>query len=635
VEAVESAPRLDPSAGVAFAGRYRIIELLGEGDRKRTYLALDTNLERKVALSLIKPDAALSDPEGTRREVEVLGQTGSHDNIVTLYDSGVFDDTEYLVLEFLPGGTLRDYLNQMSRQNRQVPVGDVMRLGRQMARAVSHIHQRGLIHRDIAPANVWLDERQVAHLGDFDSAIRTGVAQERQAMPPTTEAYASPEEVAGGRVDERSDLYSLGAVLYELTTGRRPERDAVTGVIPPPPIGRGVPKALVAVIRQLLAARADDRPESADEVLTALKSAGASHAREEDFEPWIDSLPFPLASILWAYHSELDSRTKIDYLLKFFEALAQFAATVQLSAYRSDRTFFDNHRAAWFGSDPDNPHTTDFRVASFGVWVNLSRRLAKTARRLLSGDAETAETCYELFAANDPDLVHVLTSKKLFELLLAANDCRNAWAGHGGAAGLSELDRRLGVLEGLLVSSRALIGTAFETWIMLKPGSFTYASGVFSLTCTNLMGTRSAFRKQRLEIGQLLDSGRLYLLNTGSKRALELVPLIRVIAGVKTGEDAVYFYNRRVRSGVRWVSYHFSSEPELILDDPDVDELLSDLHSSDTGAEPPRDITELRTRKRPDRPLGPRSGKLFRQRTSTYAAQDQHPLAAECTAQRV
>jgi len=88
-------------------------------------------------LSLIKSDAAQSDPGGTKREVEILCQAGSHDNIVTLYDSGVFDGTEYLVLEFLPGGTLRDYLDKMGRQNRRVPVADVMTLGRQMTRAVS------------------------------------------------------------------------------------------------------------------------------------------------------------------------------------------------------------------------------------------------------------------------------------------------------------------------------------------------------------------------------------------------------------------------------------------------------------------------------------------------------------------
>jgi serine/threonine protein kinase len=572
---------------VAFAGRYRIIDLLGEGERKRTYLALDTNLERTVALSLIKPEAAQADPDGTKREVEVLCQVGSHANIVTLYESGVFDGTEYLVLEYLPGGTLRDYLNKMSRQNRQVPAADVMRLGRQIARAVSHIHQRGLIHRDIAPANVWLDERQVAHLGDFDSAIRIRASQDPQTMPPTTEAYASPEQVAGRHVNERSDLYSLGAVLYELATGRRPERDAATGIIPPPPVGRGVPPALVAIIRQLLADRPDDRPASADNVLAALKSAESTYADEATFLPWVESLPFPIASILWAYHAELEPNTKIDYLLKFFEALAQLTATVQLSAYRSDRAFFDSHRKAWFGTDPDNPHPADFRVATFGLWVSLSQRLAKTARRVLSGDPRTAESCYELFAAHDRDLVQVLTNKRLFELLMEANDCRNAWTGHGGAAGRSEQDRRLGVLEDLLARTRALIGTAFETWILLKPGSFTYADGVLSLTCTNLTGTRSAFRRQRLEVGQLLDSGRLYLLNAGSMRALELVPLIRVIAGLKTGEDAIYFYNRRMRSGVRWVSYHFPAEPELVLDDPDVDELLSDLSSPDTGAQRP------------------------------------------------
>jgi serine/threonine protein kinase len=584
---VKSAAELssDPPVGVAFAGRYRIIKLLGEGDRKRTYLALDTNLDRKVALSLIKSKAAQSDPTGTKREVEILCQAGSHDSIVTLYDSGVFDGTEYLALEFLPGGTLRDYLERMRRQNRRVPVADVMLLGRQMTRALSQVHQRGLIHLDIAPANIWLDERNVAHLGDFDSAIRMGAPQDSQIMPPTTEAYASPEQVAGGYVDKRSDLYSLGAVLYELATGRRPRRDDLTAVTPSASIGQGVPPALDAVIRRLLAERPDDRPANADEVLAALKSAGTSYAREEGYLPWVESLPFPLASILWACHAELDSRTKTDYLLNFFEAVAQFTATVQLSAYRSDPAFFDTHRTAWFGTDPDNPHPPDFAVASFGMWVNLSQRLAKTARRLLSNDPGTAEFCYKLFAAHDRDLIQMLTSKKLFEILIPASDCRNAWAGHGGVAGLSEQDRRLSVLEDLLARIRALIGTAFETWILLKPGSATYANGLYDLTYTSLMGTRPMFRLQRQPVGEPLDSGRLYMLNTGNMRALKLVPLIRVIAGLKTGEDAVYFYNRLVPDGVRWVSYHSPAEPELVLVDRDVNEFLSELRVPDDGAE--------------------------------------------------
>ena len=585
-------PIPDPQSEVAFAGRYRIIEFLGEGDRKRTYLALDTNLERKVALSLVKPEAALSDPVGTKREVDVLCQVGSHENIVTLHDSGTFDGSEYLVLEFLSGGTLRDYLTKAG-QNRAIPVADVLRIGRQMTRALSHVHQRGVIHRDIAPANVWLDERQVAHLGDFDSAIRSGTPQDPQALPPTTEAYTAPEQVSGGYVDERSDLYSLGAVLYEMVTGRRCPRDTLLSIRPPASVRPGIPPERDAIIRRLLAERPGDRPKTADEVLAALKSADASFARmeadasfahKEDFLPWVDSLPFPLASILWAYHAELDSRAKTDYLLKFFEVLAQFTAAVQLSAYISDRAFFDAQRPSWFGTNPDNPQPPNFRVASFGMWVNLSQRLAKTTRRLLSGEARDAEFCYDLFAARDRDLVQILASKKLFEILMLASDYRNAWAGHGGVVGRSEEDRRVAELDGLLARTRTLISTSFETWILLKPGSATFAKGVFDLTYTSLMGTRSTFRKQRLQIGQPLDSGRLYLLNSGNMRALELVPLIRVIAGQKTGEDAVYFYNRLGPEGIRWVSYHSPAEPEVVLEDQDVVEFLSDLRVPDGGA---------------------------------------------------
>jgi serine/threonine protein kinase len=585
-------PIPDPKSEVAFAGRYRIIEFLGEGDRKRTYLALDTNLERTVALSLVKPEAAQSDPGGTKREVDILCQVGSHDNIVTLYDSGIFDGTEYLVLEFLPGGTLRDYLTKAGR-HRAIPIADVLRIGRQITRAVSHVHHRGVLHRDIAPANVWLDERQVAHLGDFDSAIKTGTPQDPQALPSTTEAYTAPEQVAGQYVDERSDLYSLGAVLYEMVTGRRSPRDSHLSTRPPASVRPGIPLELDTIIRSLLAERPDDRPKTADEVLAALKLADTTFARNEadasfthneDFLPWVDSLPFPLASILWAYHAELDSRAKTDYLLKFFEVLAQFTAAIQLSAFVSDRSFFDAQRPAWFGTNPDNPLPPSFRIASFGMWVNLSQRLAKTTRRLLSGEVRDAEFCYDLFAALDRDLIQILASKKLFEILMLASDYRNAWAGHGGVVGRAEEERRAAELAGLLARTRALIGTSFETWTLLKPGSASYQKGVFDLTYASLTGTRSIFRQQRVQIGQPLDSGRLYLLNSGNIKALELVPLIRIIAGQKTGEDAVYFYNRMLPDGVRWVSYHSQSEPEVVIEDPDIVEFLSDLRVPDADA---------------------------------------------------
>ena len=94
----------DARIGAAFAGRYRIIRPLGQGDRKRTYLAEDTALNRRVALALVKPAAAHDDPDGTRREVAMLAQAGDHGNIVTLHDQGTAEDTEYLVFAYLSGG---------------------------------------------------------------------------------------------------------------------------------------------------------------------------------------------------------------------------------------------------------------------------------------------------------------------------------------------------------------------------------------------------------------------------------------------------------------------------------------------------------------------------------------------------
>jgi serine/threonine protein kinase len=93
--------------GSVFAGHYQIIRLLGEGERKQTYLAKDTLLPRQVALALIKPEAARLDPEGTQREADALARAGTHDNVVTFHDGGIVDGTEYLVFDYLPGGTLR------------------------------------------------------------------------------------------------------------------------------------------------------------------------------------------------------------------------------------------------------------------------------------------------------------------------------------------------------------------------------------------------------------------------------------------------------------------------------------------------------------------------------------------------
>jgi serine/threonine protein kinase len=248
--------------GETFAKRYEVKRLLGEGDRKRTYLARDTKLDRLVAVSLVKPEAVMSDPEGTEREAKVLGRIGSHPNIVSLYDYEIDRDgtVQYIVFQYLSGGTLSEYL----RKAGQLSLDDLLRLGRQLCRGLSHLHESGLIHRDVSPDNIWLDERHTAHLGDFDSAITAGGGE--VLRPITTGAFAAPEENEGGSLDARSDLFSLGGVLCVAATGDPRPRD--------PQLLRArrpaLPSGFGDLVACLLADLPDDRPADAKDVLRLL-----------------------------------------------------------------------------------------------------------------------------------------------------------------------------------------------------------------------------------------------------------------------------------------------------------------------------------------------------------------------------
>jgi serine/threonine protein kinase len=254
------ARELEP--GDVFAKRYEIQRPLGEGDRKRTYLALDKKMNRLVAISFVKPEAAREDPEGTEREAKVLGRIGRNANIVSLYDYDVGADgsVEYMVFEYLSGGTLAEY----SRETGKRSLDEILRLGRQLCRGLAHLHKRGLIHRDVSPENVWFDERHEAHLGDFDSAIPTTGAD--NLRPITTNSYAAPEEMKGGSLDKRSDLYSLGGILYVAATGARsPGEVALLRAQRP-----DLPSAFGNLIAELLSESPDDRPADAEAVLDRL-----------------------------------------------------------------------------------------------------------------------------------------------------------------------------------------------------------------------------------------------------------------------------------------------------------------------------------------------------------------------------
>lgn len=261
------------ASGVVVADRYRVERVLGEGARKRTYLAWDTHLPRPVALAVFKGESPVPwSGEAEGQEAIILGQIGGHDNIVTLYDRGSDGEIGYLVFEYLPSGTLRSYCEKVWAENKQVEISEALRWFRQLSRALSHVHSRDILHRDVSPRNVWLDERNVAHLGDFDSAIKLGAPETLKPAEITTEAYSSPEQARGDEVDVRSDLYSLGALLYEVSCGQRPKLSAWVETLPPPPSYHrsDLPPQLDALIMSLMSYAPGDRPDSADLLISQL-----------------------------------------------------------------------------------------------------------------------------------------------------------------------------------------------------------------------------------------------------------------------------------------------------------------------------------------------------------------------------
>jgi class 3 adenylate cyclase len=269
-------------------GRYQLKRFLGEGGRKRVYLAEDSSLNREVAVAIIKTDGL--DQTGmtrARREAEAMGQLGDHPHIVTIHDIGEDAGQLYIVSQFMAGGDLDGVLR--NAEDRRLPCEDAMRIGEQVCSALEHAHSHGVVHRDIKPQNVWLTKDGTVKLGDFGLAValdRSRITLE--GMMVGTVTYMPPEQGLGRPVDARSDLYSLGALLYEIVCGHPPfvGDDAVSIIsqhINTPPVAptwhnRDVPSALEELILKMLAKSPDERPKSAadvQQILAAISSGDA------------------------------------------------------------------------------------------------------------------------------------------------------------------------------------------------------------------------------------------------------------------------------------------------------------------------------------------------------------------------
>jgi eukaryotic-like serine/threonine-protein kinase len=267
-------------AGTIVDGRYRVSARLGSGGMADVYLAEDTLLGRQVALKLLHHRFAEDQEFVERFRREASSAAGlSHPNVVAVFDRGEWDGTYYIAMEYLPGRSLKAVV----REHGPLAPGDAIDIVVQILLATRFAHKRGIIHRDIKPHNVILDEEGRAKVTDFGIARAGASDMTLTGSIMGTAQYLSPEQAQGHPVSESSDLYAVGVVLYELLTGQVPfeGESPVTVALkqvsvepaPPSALNPEVSPALEAVVMRSLAKDPGARFASADEFIAALQQA--------------------------------------------------------------------------------------------------------------------------------------------------------------------------------------------------------------------------------------------------------------------------------------------------------------------------------------------------------------------------
>jgi eukaryotic-like serine/threonine-protein kinase len=262
--------------------RYRVLSLLGAGGMGEVYLAADDKLARRVAIKIL-PEAVSRDEEAKLRMLREARAVAAldHPNVCTVYEVGEHEGRPYIVMQFVEGETLFDRL----KQARMSP-SEVLEVAIQVTAALDEAHSHGIIHRDVKPMNIMLTPRGQAKVLDFGLAKFTAAARDtdatdhlesRAGIITGTAPYMSPEQLRGAPIDARSDIFSLGVVLYEMVTGRRPfERPNTVATITailfeePDPIDEPGFSAFLPIIRRALAKEPSKRYSTAGQLLDAL-----------------------------------------------------------------------------------------------------------------------------------------------------------------------------------------------------------------------------------------------------------------------------------------------------------------------------------------------------------------------------
>jgi len=272
-------PILELERGAMFAERYEIIEELGKGGMGRVYRVLDKKINEEVALKLIRPEIADSNTiERFGNELKMARKI-SHKNVCRMYHLSEESGTHYITMEYVPGETLKG----MIRMTKQLSVGTAVSIAKQICEGLNEAHKLGVVHRDLKPQNIMIDKQGNARIMDF------GIARSLESKGTTrpgvmigTPEYMSPEQTEFREVDQRSDIYSLGIILFEMLTGRIPfEGETPISIAmkhksekPPDPakLNPQIPEDLSQIILTCLKKNREERYQSIDKFLAELKA---------------------------------------------------------------------------------------------------------------------------------------------------------------------------------------------------------------------------------------------------------------------------------------------------------------------------------------------------------------------------
>lgn len=289
--------------------------------------------------------------------------------------------------------------------------------------------------------------------------------------------------------------------------------------------------------------------------------------REDGFAEWIETLPFPLASILYKYYAIKDVSSKKEFLLHFFEAFAQFQVVLMLSAYTKNGSNLDEKYIYEIDADK-------LIRATFGSWVHIGENMAKKLRQLLE---DSSEQCLRLFQHKRKGFIKMVSSKQIYNVLRKTNGYRNDWKGHGGVESSTEAKNRLVLLEKELHSLRNVIGAAYEGYQLIQPGTGHFSAGLYHCNCKLLRGTRNTFIENNIEVLNGLDIENLYLLEEDGHEPLALLPFIKLMPSPNTQVNTCYFYNRLNQDGVRMVSYYFDQDADVTIQDNVIQSIINNL----------------------------------------------------------